>query len=81
MLTKSTKKALDNIGWKYYIFYCCFLGFELIIVYFFYVETRYVPLEEIVKYFDGDDVAAVTNDEFEHDAKRAVTHVDDAKAA
>lgn len=40
-----------------------------------------MPLEEIVKYFDGDDVAAVTNDEFEHDAKRAVIHVDDSKAA
>jgi hypothetical protein len=57
------------------------LGFELVVVYFFYVETRYVPLEEIVKYFDGDDVAAVTNDEFEHDPKRAVIHVDDNKAA
>ncbi|EED13468.1 hexose transporter, putative [Talaromyces stipitatus ATCC 10500] len=73
--------ALNNIHWKYYIFYCCFLGFELVIVYFFYVETRYVPLEEIVKYFDGDDVAAVTNEEFEHGGKNAVIHVEESKAA
>jgi hypothetical protein len=24
------------------------------VVYFFYIETRYTPLEEIAKYFDGD---------------------------
>lgn len=27
---------------------------ELAVVYFFYIETRYTPLEEIAKYFDGD---------------------------
>lgn len=45
--------ALDNIGWKYYIFYCVWLGFELVTVWFFYIETRNTPLEEIAKYFDG----------------------------
>lgn len=38
-----------------YIFYCCWLGCELAVVYFFYVETRNTPLEEIAKHFDGDD--------------------------
>ncbi|PLB54785.1 hexose transporter protein [Aspergillus steynii IBT 23096] len=47
--------ALDNIGWKYYIFYCVWLGFELVVVWFFYIETRNTPLEEIAKYFDGDN--------------------------
>jgi len=47
--------ALDNIGWKYYIVYCCWLSVELAFVYFFFVETRYTPLEEIAKYFDGED--------------------------
>ncbi|KKK16915.1 hexose transporter protein [Aspergillus rambellii] len=46
--------ALDNIDWKYYIFYCVWLGFELTVVWFFYIETRNTPLEEIAKYFDGD---------------------------
>ncbi|KAL7269788.1 hypothetical protein RUND412_007532 [Rhizina undulata] len=47
--------ALTDISWKYYIVYCCWLGFELVIVYFLFVETRYTPLEEIAKYFDGDE--------------------------
>lgn len=32
--------ALDALAWKYYIFYCVFLAFEIVIVYFFIVETR-----------------------------------------
>lgn len=47
--------AMEEIGWKYYIVYCCWLAVETIFVYFFFVETRYTPLEEIAKYFDGDD--------------------------
>jgi hypothetical protein len=46
--------ALDHIGWKYYIVYCVWLAFELVFVYFFYIETRNTPLEEIAKHFDGD---------------------------
>jgi hypothetical protein len=46
--------ALGAMGWKYYIVYDCWLAFELAIVYFFYVETMNTPLEEIVKYFDGE---------------------------
>ncbi len=77
--------ALNNITWRYYIFYCCFLAFELVVNWFLIVETRYVtnfrlffsgnkmtnrpvrymPLEEITKLFDGDDVAAVANAEVE----------------
>jgi hypothetical protein len=36
------------------ISYCVWLGVELVVVYFFYVETRNTPLEEIAKHFDGD---------------------------
>ncbi|OJJ45051.1 hypothetical protein ASPZODRAFT_160538 [Penicilliopsis zonata CBS 506.65] len=57
--------ALDNIAWRYYIFYCCFLALEILVIWFFYVETRYVPLEEVTKFFDGEDVAAVTNHELQ----------------
>lgn len=46
--------ALDDIKWKYYIVYCAWLAVELIVVYFFYIETRYTPLEEIAKHFDGE---------------------------
>lgn len=46
--------ALNDIGWKYYIVYCVWLAVELIVVYFFYIETKNTPLEEIARHFDGD---------------------------
>jgi len=46
--------ALKHIGWKYYIVYDVWIVIELIVVYFFYIETRYTPLEEIAKHFDGE---------------------------
>ncbi|PNS18955.1 High-affinity glucose transporter [Sphaceloma murrayae] len=46
--------ALGNIGWKYYIVYCAWLGVELAVVWKFYIETRHTPLEEIAKHFDGE---------------------------
>ncbi|KAJ5462519.1 hypothetical protein N7475_007463 [Penicillium sp. IBT 31633x] len=57
--------ALENIQWRYYIFYCCFLAVEVVVIWFFYVETRYMPLEEITKIFDGGDIATATNLEME----------------
>ena len=51
--------ALDVMGWKYYCVYCVFLGFEVYIIYFFLIETRYTPMEEIAQYFDGDDAVDV----------------------
>jgi len=47
--------AIKHIGWKYYIVYDVWIAVELIVVYFFYIETRYTPLEEIAKHFDGED--------------------------
>lgn len=54
--------AIDALAWRYYIFYCVFLAFEIFIIYFYLIETRYTPMEEINKYFDGDeaDVAEIT---------------------
>lgn len=51
--------ALGNLGWKYYIFYCVFLAFEVIVIYFIIVETRYTPLEEVAKFFDGVEVGEI----------------------
>jgi len=47
--------ALGAIGWHYYIVYTCWLAVELTVVYFFYIETRNTPLEEMAKHFDGED--------------------------
>lgn len=59
--------ALEEIQWRYYIFHCCFLLFEVWFIWKYVIETRYTPLEEVSKYFDGDeaDVSAVTNAQVE----------------
>jgi MFS family permease len=46
--------ALEHIQWKYYLVYVIWLVFEFFVVWWFYIETKETPLEEIVKYFDGD---------------------------
>ena len=46
--------ALAHIKWRYYLVYVVWLAFEGVVVYFFYVETKNTPLEEICKFFDGD---------------------------
>ena len=48
--------AIKHIGWKYYIVYDVWIAVELIVVYFFYIETRYTPLEEIAKHNKKDDL-------------------------
>ena len=88
--------ALDALNWKYYIVYDVWLFIEFLVVYFFYIETRNTPLEEIVKYFDGDtallggDLATEKSrnylvEELGNDSKQVptshVSHLDDLTAA
>ena len=73
-----------NPAWKLYTIYTCWLGFELVFVYFFYVETKGPTLEEIAKIFDGDDaeVAAVSLEKIEQGhghAEVVSSGVDDEK--
>lgn len=55
--------ALENIQWRYYIVYCCFLVFQCWFIWTQLIETRYTPLEEVTKFFDGDekDIVELTN--------------------
>ncbi|KAH8172462.1 sugar transporter domain-containing protein [Sarocladium implicatum] len=55
--------AIKEIAWRYYIVYCGFLAFQCWFIYTQLIETRYTPLEEITKYFDGDekDIVELTN--------------------
>ncbi|KAI0754445.1 hexose transporter [Daedaleopsis nitida] len=48
--------ALEAIGWKYYLVYCCWLAFELAFCFFFIVETKNRTLEETAALFDGEDL-------------------------
>ncbi|KAG8856603.1 hypothetical protein FRB96_006363 [Tulasnella sp. 330] len=46
--------ALKKLGWKYYLFYCGWLAFELVFVYFYLWETKGRTLEQTAALFDGD---------------------------
>ncbi|KAG9961078.1 general substrate transporter, partial [Aureobasidium melanogenum] len=45
--------GLENLGWKYYIVFCCFLVVILAVTFLKFPETKGFSLEEIVKIFDG----------------------------
>ncbi|KAF5013365.1 hypothetical protein FDECE_612 [Fusarium decemcellulare] len=47
--------GLENIEWRYYIITIIFTCLILVIVYFFFVETKGLSLEEIATIFDGRD--------------------------
>ncbi|KAI8670229.1 putative MFS hexose transporter [Fusarium keratoplasticum] len=47
--------ALENIQWRYYIVQCVFNALVLAIVYFTFVETRGLTLEEVAVIFDGSE--------------------------
>ncbi|KAJ6043008.1 uncharacterized protein N7446_001204 [Penicillium canescens] len=47
--------GLENISWRYYIYYCVWVAIIFVIVYFFFVETSGPTLEELAYLFEGKD--------------------------
>lgn len=47
--------GVTNSGWKYYIMYDVWLAFEVVVVYFLFVETGSLSLEETAAVLDGKD--------------------------
>ncbi|KAF7556904.1 hypothetical protein G7046_g6164 [Stylonectria norvegica] len=47
--------GLENIGWKFYIYYCVWVAFIFLVVYFFFVETQGPTLEELAYLFEGKE--------------------------
>lgn len=45
--------AMKDIGWHYYIVFCCLLGILFAIIWFMFPETKGHTLEEIAQIFDG----------------------------
>ncbi|KAH8432125.1 putative MFS sugar transporter [Aspergillus melleus] len=74
--------GLSRIAWKWLIVYCCWLGFELVFIYFFFPETSGRTLEELSFMFEGkekaNEVAAAgyqqKDDEFER--KESTAHIE-----
>lgn len=50
--------GLENLAWKFYFVYIAVLVIECLVIYFYYVETKNLPLEEIARVIDGDQAAA-----------------------
>lgn len=48
--------GMDNIGWRYYIVYCCLLAVFLAVTFALFPETKGHSLEEIAELFDGPGV-------------------------
>ncbi|KAH8657899.1 general substrate transporter [Xylariales sp. PMI_506] len=78
--------ALEAIKWKYYIVYDVWLLFELIVVYFLFIETRGSSLEEISLMIDGpemkakmlDNVEAATTTAFQEKNQANATNIERA---
>ncbi|PGH18930.1 hypothetical protein AJ80_04257 [Polytolypa hystricis UAMH7299] len=47
--------ALEKAGWKYYFLFIGWDAFEVIIIYFFFVETKKRTLEELTEIFQSRD--------------------------
>lgn len=48
--------AIENIGWKYWLFFMGMLLLFIAMVYFAYPETKGLTLEELGRLFETDDV-------------------------
>ncbi|RBQ71069.1 hypothetical protein FVER14953_20733 [Fusarium verticillioides] len=54
-------KAFETIGWKYYIVFMVVTTIMIFVAYFFFPETKGVPLEEMAAIF-GDEIKYETSD-------------------
>ena len=53
--------AIGDIGWKYYLVFMCLTVISIVVIYFFYPETKQRSLEELAASF-GETVIDVTNE-------------------
>lgn len=63
--------GVENSGWKYYIMYDVWLAFELLVVYFLFVETGSLSLEETAAVLDGEDYGKRLEAETVHNAEKS----------
>lgn len=54
--------ALAAIGWKYYLVYVVWVGFEVVFLWLYVVETKNRTLEETAALFDGEDATKQIQD-------------------
>ncbi|KAJ3546740.1 hypothetical protein NM208_g1849 [Fusarium decemcellulare] len=79
--------AMGDIGWKYYIVFCCILAVLLVIIWFLFPETKGHTLEEIQEVFEGKSHAAVHADKLadveggQADLDHKKKHIDQVEVA
>jgi hypothetical protein len=61
--------GLEHLSWKFYFVYIAILVCEIIIIYFYFVETKGPTLEEIARLFDGDEANVSGKELLEKGAK------------
>jgi MFS family permease len=49
--------GLEKAGWKFYFLYLGIIAIEIPLIYFYYPETKGLPLEEVARVFEGNDAA------------------------
>ncbi|EWG49264.1 hypothetical protein FVEG_08841 [Fusarium verticillioides 7600] len=57
--------AMKNIGWKYYIVFCCILACLIVVIWFLFPETKGHTLEEIQAIFEGTSHGALHADKLD----------------
>lgn len=53
--TYGISEGMEKIGWKLYIVYCAWILVEIVLIYFFAVETAGKTLEEISEIFEAEN--------------------------
>ncbi|KAF7185310.1 Lactose permease [Pseudocercospora fuligena] len=72
--------GLERIGWKFYFVYIVILVIEVICIWFVFVETKGLTLEEVAHLLDGPDSPVLDDmSKMDNDLKTATAseHVDD----
>lgn len=72
--------AMKNIGWKYYIFYCCLLAMLFVIIWFLFLETKGHSLEEIREVFEGKSEVKIDFEYGERTRKEKKNQVEEINA-
>ena len=74
--------GMDSISWRYYIVFCVWLFVHMVVIYFFFPETKGLGLEEIAQIF-GEDITDLTMEADnaiieprEHDLKSQIDHIE-----
>ena len=49
--------AVENIGWKFFIINAAWNFIGVLVIYFFFIETNGLTLEEVDRLFDSDSAA------------------------